>query len=303
MKRLPDAMRAGLPDNMGALLLLATLSMHVNTLSSLAQLLASAETETLAFPTSINTALLLQKELANPDCHSSDISRLLLCEPTLSARAVALANSALFAPGQAPAITSVRAAVERLGHRNLYALATAAVIRQLNAGIRDDALRAHATQLWAHTVHVAALAHEIAGAVTHADADTALFAGIVHEVAGFYLLAQADKTPGLYAQLETQMASALEVIGRGLMRQLGVPQAVADAVNALPGSTIMLPPEGLRDTLLLAKALAPVPSPLPQAGITVSAPLQAYLEHDPVLQALRTQPSAEAKGLIEVLLS
>ena len=67
--------------------------MHVNTLSSLAQLLASAETETLAFPTSINTALLLQKELANPDCHSADISRLLLCEPTLSARAVALALS------------------------------------------------------------------------------------------------------------------------------------------------------------------------------------------------------------------
>ena len=67
--------------------------MHVNTLSSLAQLLASAETETLAFPTSINTALLLQKELANPDCHSADISRLLLCEPTLSARAVALAKS------------------------------------------------------------------------------------------------------------------------------------------------------------------------------------------------------------------
>ncbi|WFR82254.1 HDOD domain-containing protein [Janthinobacterium rivuli] len=288
---------------MGALLLPAPLPMHVNTLSSLAQLLASAETETLAFPTSINTALLLQKELANPDCHSADISRLLLCEPTLSARAVALANSALFAPGQSPAITSVRAAVERLGHRNLYALATAAVIRQLNAGIRDEALRARATQLWAHTVHVAALAHGLAGAVTHTDADTALFAGIVHEVAGFYLLAQADKTPGLYAHLETQMASALEVIGRALMRQLGVPLQVADAVNTLPGSTIMLPPEGLRDTLLLAKALAPIPSPLPQAGITISAPLQAYLENDPVLQALRTQPSAEAKGLIEVLLS
>jgi len=277
--------------------------MHVNTLSSLAQLLASAETESLAFPTSVNTALLLQRELANPDCHSADISRLLLCEPTLSARAVALANSALFAPGHAPAVTSVRAAVERLGHRNLYALATAAVIRQLNAGIKDPALRARATQLWAHTVHVAALAHEIARAVTRTDADTALFAGIVHEVAGFYLLAQADRTPDLYAQLETQMAPALEVIGRALMQQLGVPQPVADAVNALPGSTVMLPPAGLRDTLLLAKALAPVPSPLPQASVTVGAPLRAYLDHDPVLQALRAQPSAEAKELIAVLLS
>ena len=277
--------------------------MHVNTLSSLAQLLANAETESLAFPTSVNTALLLQKELSNPDCHSAEISRLLLCEPTLSARAVALANSALFAPGMGSAVTSVRAAVERLGHRNLYSLATAAVIRQLNAGIRDQFLRARATQLWAHTVHVAVLAHGIAGTVTQTDADTALFAGIVHEVAGFYLLAQADKTPGLYEQLETQMAPALEVVGRALMSQLGVPPLVADAVNALPGSTIMLPPAGLRDTLLLAKALAPVQSPLPQAPVTVSAPLQAYLDSDPVLHTLRTQPSAEAKGLIEVLLS
>lgn len=108
------------------------------------------------------------------------------------------------------------------------------------------------------------------------------------------MLAQADKTPGLYAHLETQMASALEVIGRSLMRQLGVPLPVADAVNALPGSTIMLPPEGLRDTLP-AKALAPVPSPLPQASVTVSAPLQAYLEHDPVLQVPRTAVS-RSKG-------
>lgn len=277
--------------------------MHVDTLSSLAQILASAEQETLAFPTSVNTALLLQKELANPDCHSADISRLLLCEPTLSARAVAMANSAMFARGLAPAVTSVRAAVERLGHRNLYALATAAVIRQLNSGIADSALRARAGALWTHTVHVAALAHEVARCVTHTDADTALFAGIVHEVAGFYLLAQADRTPGLYAQLETQMAPALEVIGRALMQQLGVPSVVADAVNALPGSTIMLPPEGLRDTLLLAKALAPVASPLPQAPVTVSERLQSYLATDPVLHALRTAPSAEARALIAVLLS
>jgi len=46
-----------------------------------------------------------------------------------------------------------------------------------------------------------------------------------------------------------------------------------------------------------------VPSPLPQASVTVGAPLRAYLDHDPVLQALRAQPSAEAKELIAVLLS
>ena len=277
--------------------------MPADTLSSLSRLLARAHSETLAFPTNVNTALRLQQELGNPDCHAADIHRLLLSEPGLSARAVSLANSVMFAHGHTPTVTSVRAAVERLGYRNLLSLATAAVIRQMNTGIKDQALRAKASQLWAHSVHVATLAHEIARTITHVDPDTALFAGIVHEVGGLYLLAEADKTPGLYQQLETQMAPVLEIVGRALMRQLIVPNQVADAVVTLPGATVLLPPGGLRDTLLLSKALAPVASPLPQMTAIDNERLRHYLEQDPVLQELRNNPSNEAKELIAVLLA
>ena len=81
--------------------------MQADTLSSLSQLLARAHSETLAFPTNVNTALRLQQELGNPDCHAADIHRLLLSEPGLSARAVSLANSVMFAHGHTPTVTSV----------------------------------------------------------------------------------------------------------------------------------------------------------------------------------------------------
>jgi len=276
--------------------------MHVDTLNNLALLLARAQDDGLTFPTSVNAALRLQQALGNADFHVADIHRLLLSEPALSARAVALANSVIFTHGRIQPVSSVRAAIERLGQRNLQSLATAAVIRQIHTGIADDHLRTMAAKLWSHTVHATALAHDIARAVTKTDADTAMFAAIVHEVGGLYLLAEADKTPGLYEQLDGHMAPALEVITRALMRQLSVPPRVAEAIVALPGATIMLPPAGLRDTLLLAKALACVVSPLPQTPRTVSAELQAYLDSDPALQALRSAPSPEAQALITVLL-
>ncbi|MFM2085215.1 MAG: hypothetical protein RLZZ237_84 [Pseudomonadota bacterium] len=276
--------------------------MHVDTLNSLALLLARAQDDGLTFPTSVNAALRLQQALGDADFHVADIHRLLLSEPALSARAVALANSVIFTHGRIEPVSSVRAAIERLGQRNLQSLATAAVIRQIHTGIADDHLRTMAAQLWTHTVHVTAMSHDIARAITKTDADTAMFAAIVHEVGGLYLLAEADRMPGLYQQLDGHMAAALEVITRALMRQLGVPPRLADAIVTLPGTTIMLPPAGLRDTLLLAKLVVGAVSPLPQAPRTVSAELQTYLDTDPVLQALRSTPSAEAQALITVLL-
>ena len=269
---------------------------------NLAQLLEHAESATLAFPTSADSAIRLQKELSNPDCHSAEITRLLLSEPTLSTSAVAMANSAMFARGQDRTVTGVRAAVDRLGHRNLFSLATAAVIRQMNSAIKDSSLRAKAGQLWKHSVHVAALSNDIGRKVTRVDADTAMFAGIVHEVSGFYLLGQSENMPGLFQQLAGDVSS-LQSISRALMCKLSVPDAVAEAIATIHGASVNLPPDGLRDTLLLAKALAPLQSPLRPAQSNTTAELQQYLDTDVTLREVCSNPSPEARSLIAALLS
>ena len=264
-------------------------------------IVSQAASGELAFPTSVNAALSLQLALGDPDCETEDVIRKVLAEPLLAARTVALSNAAAF-NRNGPPITGVRAAVQRVGFRNLYSMAAAMVVRQFGARIRDAQLRAQAEQLWRHCAHVAALAHVLARHVTDTDPDTALFAGIVHEAGGFYLLSRADEMPGLLDDPSDWMGAAQEIITREMMRKLAIPEPVSLAIVSLRGATLTPPPMGLRDTLLIAKQLAPVPSPLaPLAGAGTAA-LAEFIAGDVDLERIVRESAAEAASMSAALL-
>jgi len=234
----------------------------VNRLEAFGTIAAQAARGEISFPTSVNAVLRLQHALNDPDCHLEDAIRLVLGEPQLAARTVALANSSRFNTSGRP-ITNVRSAVTRVGYRNLQMLVASLVVRQFGARIEDPDLRAKAEQLWEHTVQVAALAHVFAHHVTFVNPDTAMFAGIVHEVGGFYLLSRADGFPGLLDDDPEKWAELCEdVVTREVARKLALPEPVAEAIFALRGAWLHMPPASLLDTLLLANMYASVPSPL-----------------------------------------
>ncbi|SFU76179.1 HDOD domain-containing protein [Pseudoduganella namucuonensis] len=270
-----------------------------------AQVVAEARTGQLVFPTSVNAALQLQQALADPDCHVEDAIRRVLAEPMLAARAVALANSAVFSRHGGPTVTSARGAVVRVGYRNLYSLAAAMVVRQFGARIRDPQLRYQAEQLWKHCAHVAALAHLLGRHLTRVDPDTAMFAGIMHEVAGFYLLSRADDVPGLLDDPDQRMGALHEILSRELMIKLQVPEPVAAAIVSLRGGAIAVPPQGLRDTLLLAKRLAPVRSPLrlgDDAVLAGKAAVDAYLQGNTLIDEILFESADDARSMSAALL-
>ncbi len=223
----------------------------VNRLEAFGYIAAQAARGDITFPTSVNAALRLQLALDNPDCHIEEAIKLVLGEPQLAARTVALANSAAFNRGGDGTLTNVRAAVMRIGYRSLQTLVVSLVVRQFGARIEDPVLRAKAAQLWEHTAHVAALAQVIARRVTFVNPDTAMFAAIVHEVGGFYLLSRADEFPGLLDDDPEKWAELCEeVVSREVMKKLMIPDPVRVAI------------ETLLDTLILANQFSPVPSPL-----------------------------------------
>ena len=234
----------------------------MNRILAFGTIAAQAARGEISFPTSVNAVLRLQRALDDPACHVEDALRLVLGEPQLAARTVALANSSTFNGGNR-AITSVRAAVTRIGYRNLQMLVASLLVRQFGSCIRDPDLRAKAEQLWEHTIHVAALAHVFARRITFVDADTAMFAGIVHEIGGFYLLSRADEFPGLLDDDPDKWGELCEeVVTREVARRLALPEAVSEAMFELRGRWLHMPPTSLLDTLLLANLYAPVPSPL-----------------------------------------
>jgi HD-like signal output (HDOD) protein len=236
----------------------------VNRIEAFGTIAAQAARGDLRFPTSVNAVLRLQQALNDPDCHLEEAIRLVLAEPQLAARTVALANTSAFNAGRE--ITNVRAAVTRIGYRNLQMLVASLVVRQFGNHIRDPGQRAKAEQLWTHTKEVAALAQVFARRVTNANPDTAMFAGIVHEIGGFYLLSCADAYPGLLDEDPEKWGELCEdVVTRELARTLALPEPVAEAIFELRNSWLHMPPTSLLDTLLLANLYAGTPSPLGSA--------------------------------------
>ena len=259
----------------------------------------------LVFPTNVNASLKLQKLLSDPDCHLEVAAKLVMAEPLLSARVVAVANSVAY-NRSGNQISSVRNAVMRLGFRSLRTLVSAVVVRQLGSAISDPTLRTKAAALWEHTAHVSALAHVIARRVTNVDPETAMFAGIVHEVGGFYVLSRAGDFPGLLdGDSEDWVEYGEKIIGRGVLKKLEVPEVVTDAVESLWYGARVLPPETLGDTLLLANDLAPVASPLHEpAGATTkqSAATIDFAVGDGTLNSILEESAEEVRSLATALL-
>ena len=278
----------------------------MNRLEAFGYIAAQAARGEITLPTSVNAALRLQIALDNPDCHLEDAIKLVLGEPQLAARTVALANSAAFTRDSDSSITNVRAAVMRVGYRSLQTLVASLVVRQFGARIVDPVLRAKAQQLWEHTAHVAALSQVIAKRVTFVNPDTAMFAAIVHEVGGFYLLSRADEFPGLLDEDPEKWAELCEeVVSREVLKKLSVPQPVTDAILAVRDAWLSMPPSTLLDTLLLANLFSPVPSPLGRQPETLPEHADSVLDFvvdDATLKSILQESADDVKSMSAALL-
>lgn len=223
----------------------------------------------LMFPTNVNATLKLKKALDDPDAHLVDAAKLILTEPLLSARIVAMANSSAY-NRSGMAITNVSTAVSRLGFRTIRSLTASLLVHQMSSSLTNPVLQAKAKQLWEHTVNVSALAQVIARRMTKVDPETAMFAGIVHEVGGFYLLSRADAFPGLLdGELEDWVEYGEKIIGRSVMKALEVPDIINAAIELIWQGGGTRPPTSLGDVLVLANDLSPVLSPLlPESEIS-----------------------------------
>ena len=278
----------------------------MNKLEAYGHIAALAIRGDLVFPTSVNAALRVQLALDDPECPIDEAIRLVLAEPQLAARTVALANSAMFNRTGGPEVTNVRAAIMRIGYHNLFALAAAMVVRQFGSKIADPGLRAKAEQLWQHTVHVACLARIIARDVTYTNPDTALFAAIVHEVGNFYLLSRADEFPGLLEDdPENWQPASEEIITREVLNKLNIPEPVSTAIQGMRDSFLQIPPESLLDTLLLANHLSPVASPLQAAPRELPPHSESVIDlfiDEEMMEELLAQAGKDAEAMNAALL-
>jgi HD-like signal output (HDOD) protein len=259
----------------------------------------------LVFPTNVNAALKIKQALDDPDASLADVAKLVLAEPLLSARTVAIANSAAYNRAGTE-ISNVTTAVMRLGVRTLGSLTASLIVQQLSSKASAPALRAKADQLWQHSAHVAALAQVIARRTTKVDPESAMFAGIVHEVGGFYLLSRAEEFPGLLdGAPEDWVEYGEKVIGRGVLKALAIPEVISEAIEIMWQDGGARPPASLGDVLALANKLAPVLSPLQQSSEADAVAAQMTTDFpigDTTLWGILEEAADEIKQLTALLI-
>ncbi|MDE2427900.1 MAG: HDOD domain-containing protein [Burkholderiales bacterium] len=291
----------------------------MNRTEALNNIVEQAKRGELVFPTNVAASLKIQQAIDDPDCSVDTATKLVMNEPLLAARVVAIANSAAFNRGNS--VTNVKSAINRLGFRTLRAIVASLIVRQLAGTSKNPQLQTMTKHLWEHSAQVAALAQVIARRITKVDPDTAMFAGIVHEVGNFYLLSRVDEFPCLLdPDPEPEETDTLELpsftdtiidketseamIGRAVIKSLLLPQAVIDAVEALWYGMRAMPPETLGDTLLLANELAHTKSPMDINSYSESEQYASEIDFvvgDGTLNSILEESDEEVKTLTAAL--
>jgi HD-like signal output (HDOD) protein len=288
--------------------------------SALNALVEQAQRGELIFSASVATSLKVKEAIEDPDCSVDAASKIILNEPVLAARVVAIANSAAY-NRSGMEVSNLKGAINRIGFNTLRAIVSSLVVKQIAGASKNPVIRAKINQLWEHSAQVAALAQILARRVTKLDPDTAMFAGIIHEVGGFYVLSRAEEYPSLLEpdSLEVTDSNTLPgfvntfiekespeaIIGRVVLNNLKAPQAVVEAVEALWFGMRAMPPESFGDTLLLANELAWTSSPLDTRTDTPNDRYTSEIDFvvgDGSLQSILEESEDEVKTLSAALI-
>ena len=244
---------------------------------ALRRVVDEADVGELSFPTSVDASRRVMKAVENPDLGLSDLAKIVVAEPLLSAKVIRLANSAALNPSN-QTVRDVKQAVMRVGMDPIKSLAMVLIMDQLRQSQRHSGSRELSNRLWERGVHVAALSYVIARKLTRLNADEAMFAGIVHDLGRFYLLSRAAAYPAL---LEDPVALAETINDLGeragalVLGQLDLPESVVKAVLAARHYGGSMPPDSLSDLLFVAGALSPRPDPFDELDSRVVVPENA----------------------------
>ena len=158
------------------------------------EILADLKANRLRLPTQPQVAVKINELIDSPGTTTKQVARVLSTDAALSARLIQAANSPLLR-AHTP-VDNVQGAVLRLGMRTVRNLVSAFLVRQM-FHTRFQPLRQRISELWSHSIHVAAISYVLALRFTDLKADEAMLAGLVHDIGKLPIIAKAEEHPDL----------------------------------------------------------------------------------------------------------
>lgn len=162
---------------------------------ALALEMSSGKIEIPSFP---DVAVRIRKVLADENCDTNQLARVVGAEPAMAAKMLQMANSAALNPNGTK-ITELKSAIARIGFSNVRTASLAYAMDQLRNAPQLAPIRKPLNELWERSVKVAAMSYVVARSWTKVNADQALLAGLMHGMGRVYILTRAVKHPALFS--------------------------------------------------------------------------------------------------------
>ena len=197
----------------------------------LQQLREAVATDQLKLPSLPDVALNIRKAVEDENGSAEQIAEILSQDPSLAARLLQLANSALYRPRTE--IDSLQLAIARLGVRIVRDLVTTLAMRQLfNA--ESPVLEQHFRELWSCSTQVAAISRSLAASHHELENEQAMLAGLIHNIGALpvVMLAQHDtQLMNDKVALASLSAEIQHRVGEIILRFWHFPQSLIDVVS------------------------------------------------------------------------
>jgi len=228
-----------------------------NFLTELSAELANGQFDLPPFP---ETAMRVQRCIADSSSSVSDLAAIISSEPTLAARLMRMANSVMMRRGPIE-VTDINTAIARVGRRMVQNAAVSFAARQAfdfpaNSPFADDL-----TKLRRQTIHVASLGYVLAKHTSfRGKADEAMLAGLLHSVGKFHILTKTARLPGVLAERNAVMGLQVRWhtgVARAILESWGFPESMASGIDEQELKTRdRLAAADLSDVLYIANILA-----------------------------------------------
>jgi HD-like signal output (HDOD) protein len=196
------------------------------------QLVTSLPGQKIDLPAFPEVVRRLQVLLAQPDTTAKDLAPLIESEPVLSAHLLQMANSAaLNAAGNQ--VTTVKAAINRLGFNLVRITAMVHALRQLEHHSALQPIRRELAAIWQSSIEVAVRCHTVARRVLGRQADEAMLAGLLHGIGALYILMQSQRADPQLRQdpaFAGMVADWHPAIGKAILDGWGLPPMLGEAV-------------------------------------------------------------------------
>jgi len=197
---------------------------------ALATELSSGKVELPGFP---DIVARVQSVLADDNCSTDKVVKVLGTEPILSGQLMSVANSAALNPS-GKSIVDLRTAVARVGLNTVRTATIAYAVKLLRAGADLKSIAVQLNELWQRNVLVSAISYVLARKRTRVNADMALLTGLLHGVGRLYIMTRAVRHPALFANPSTYQMIERDwhlSIATALLENWGIAPEIVAAVR------------------------------------------------------------------------